>query len=520
MRLRRRDDDGSMPLAMLVLVVAVGLSVLLMATVMRETVSSRTSSSRATALLAARTGLNSALASLRAAKSSTDEYGDPSKLPCGLVEGTVGTTGGTYKVKIWYLTTNPASHDESWVIAHGGVPCATDLPTSAKFAYVLAKGSSAGGHSRTLSGTYEFVLREKGYTPGGQIRIYRTSSATQDWCLTAAPVVNTKLHLEACALAADGSIRADQLWAYTELLTIRQVNSPDAAALCAEAGSPQAFGQYVTLKPCVSSRTARQQWSFDENSNFRGTDDGQTLNGYCWNVTMPGYYIQLNDMSGSLSGSSKKCGQTLTDYQSWNVTTTAGSGAAGKKSKSRTSRQLVNYFQFGKCFDYTGYKNNGSSSGYLVWAFPCKQSPDPDKLIMSSVWNQLWDLPEEGEGPIYTTDPKGVTLCLRVPGAHAVRKDVVTAENCNAANVAAKPTLYPELIWRVRGPHAATWNERYRLEGTGAWRDRCLAPLAGVAGNAVQADYIGLVSCGGHDLQKWNAVPDVKGMGLMSVTEQ
>lgn len=513
-----------MPLAMLVLVVAVGLSVLLMATVLRETVSTRTSGSRATALLAARTGLNSALASLRAAQDD-EGYGDPAKLPCGPVDtaqvtGSAGDTGSTYRVTIWYLTADPASHDEAWVRANGA-SCVTSLADRAKYAYVLAAGFSNGGqHRRTLSGTYEFRLRDKGYTPGGQIRVYRTPAATQEYCLTAVPVLGEKLRMERCVLTADGKVVPEQLWAYTELLTIRQVSAPDSVPLCAEALWPQAVEQELTLKPCARDREPRQQWSFDENSNFRGTTDGKTLNSFCWQIRQSDRYIVLNDLAGKLDNKpGRRCAQTLTDYQSWNVTATAGSGAASAKG----SEQLVNYFQFGKCFDYTGYRSDGSYSGYLVWAFPCKQSPDPDNVIKSSVWNQMWKmLPEDRAkpGPIYTTDPKGVRLCLRVPGAHGVRKDVVTAENCDPQAVADDPDLYPQLIWRFRGANAPTQDERYRIEGTGPWANRCLAPLAGAAGNAVQADYIGLVACSGDDLQKWNGVPPVNGIGLMSVTEQ
>jgi hypothetical protein len=196
---------------------------------------------------------------------------------------------------------------------------------------------------------------------------------------------------------------------------------------------------------------------------------------------------------------------TRTNYQSWNITADAGSGAAGPESG-----QLVNFRQFGKCFDYAG----GIAGGGPNWAFPCKQSPSLPDREWSQVWNQVWNLPPSGVGPIHVVDTNGARRCLRVPGAH-VRTYATTAETCPPEGAAVPP----ELIWWVRGSDAATYDARYRIEGTGMWAGQCLAPLPGV-GSAVQADYIGLAPCSGDYLQKWNALPPVSTSGLSNVTER
>ncbi|MEV8503436.1 RICIN domain-containing protein [Actinoplanes sp. NPDC051475] len=514
---RGRGDDGSMPLATLVIIIAVGLSVLLMTTLTRETVSTRTAQSRATALVAARTALASALASLRAAHD-TDGFGVPADLPCSLtptaqVTGTMGGTGAGYTANIWYLAENPEAHDEDWVRAKG-MPCPSQLPERPQYAYVLAVGTSADGqHHRTLIGTYQFKLRDKGNVPGGQIMLYRTSS--QDWCLTAPPLsADMALTVETCADNPDGTPVDSQLFGYMFDLSIRHMKATNDEGLCADAGSPEKVGSVLKLQKCGGSPALpRQQWSFDENSNFRGTNDGKTLNGFCWTVQWPDHGIVLNDMSGGLNGNSKRCGLTLTNYQSWNVTPSAGSGAAANPA----SGQLVNYRQFGKCFDYTGYKTDGSYPGYPIWAFPCKQSPSIPDRSWSQVWNQVWvaPKPEDPPGLIVVTDPAGAKLCLRVPGFNSGRPYAATADKCPSSS---DPTR-PQYIWRVRGAIAPTFDEKYRIEGTGTYANQCLAPLPGVY-SAVQADWIGLVPCTGDWLQKWNATPPVSTSGLTNVTER
>ena len=75
-----------------------------------------------------------------------------------------------------------------------------------------------------------------------------------------------------------------------------------------------------------------------------------------------------------------------------------------------------------------------------------------------------------------------------------------------------------DFIWWSRGAKATVYDEKYRIEGTGAWAGQCLAPLP--TGGAVQADWVGLATCSGDYLQKWDAVPPVSTSGLASVIEQ
>ncbi|MBM2618925.1 RICIN domain-containing protein [Actinoplanes sp. LDG1-06] len=509
---RGRSDDGSMPLAMLVVVVGLALTILTALSITRGEVDTRAAVSRTTALQSARTGLASGLASLRAAVG-VGNAGLLTALPCSTgaaqLTGTATAKAGTYATTVWYLKTDPGQQDETWVRANG-VTCATAMLEIPRYARVYSEGTSSDGkYKRTLVGTYQFRLRAAGNMPGGQIRVYRVPSATQDYCLTAnTPAVGMPLTMSVCATNADGTTVDKQKFGYMSDITIKLMTSNTSLypnGLCAQAGAIEAVGQRVELRECGLTTLAYQQWSFDSASNLRGTTDGRNLNAFCWNIVASTQQIVLNNTSGNLNNdSSRKCGLTTTDYQSWNITADAGSGAAGPDSG-----QLVNFRQFGKCMDYNYGQNPGRN-----WAFPCKQSPNIAFRDMSQVWNQVWNLPGTGEkGLVSVTKTDNVTkMCLQAPVGGQTRVTVATCPTVAA-------TASADFVWLIRGDKAPTYDEKYRIEGTGAWAGQCLAPLP-AAGNPVQADWIGLTACTGDYLQKWNAVPPVSTSGLTGVVEK
>jgi hypothetical protein len=509
--LRRRGEDGSLALAMLVVIVGFGLSMLTATTLLRGAIDTGKDLGHSTALLAARTGLASALASLRAA-ASAGNIGAISSLPCTTgqtAQVTAAPSGkdGTYATTIWYLKSDPTQQTDAWVKANG-VTCATQLLVTPRWAYVVAVGSSAGSkYQRTLIATYQFKLRAMGNMPGGQIQVYRTPAAIQDYCLTAnSAAPGMPVTMSVCATNADGSTVDAQKFGYMSDLTIKLMSADSTTypnGLCAQAGSTEAVGQQLKLQDCGPATLIYQKWAFDSNSDFRGTSDGQNLNAFCWNIVSPSQTIVLNDTSGTLNhDSTRKCGITVTNYQSWNVTGNAGSGSAGPDSG-----QLVDFKQFGKCLDF-------NYSGVNDWAFPCKQSPSLQFPDMSQLWNEVWTLPDAGStGLVYTTKADGVTkTCLKAP---ASGQTLVTMTTCPASASVASAAY----LWWSRGDDASTYDEKYRIEGTGSWAGQCLAPLP-AAGNPVQADWVGLTACTGDYLQKWDAVPPVSTSGLASVTEK
>jgi hypothetical protein len=385
-------------------------------------------------------------------------------------------------------------------VRSNGVTCPTQLLQTPRWAYLVAVGSSTGGrYKRTLIGTYQFKLRAMGNMPGGQIRVYRTPSATQDYCLTGSPATaGTPLTMTVCATKADGTAVDQQKFGYMSDLTIKLMTADPTVypnGLCAQAGLTEAAGQQLKLQDCGPVTNKSQKWAFDSASNFRGTDNGTSLNALCWNIVNP-------NTSGSTLNLTAACGVTTTNYESWNVTADAGSGAAGPDSG-----QLVNFKQFGKCLDF-------NYSGVNNWAFPCKQSLVLPPVDMSQIWNEVWTVPDDGtQGMVYVTKTDGVTkVCMKAPSSNGQTK--VTMATCPLSVAAATP----DFIWWSRGAKATIYDEKYRIEGTGSWAGQCLAPLP--TGGAVQADWVGLAACSGDYLQKWDAVPPVSTSGLASVIEQ
>jgi hypothetical protein len=496
---RPRGDHGSLPLAMLVVIVGVSLATLTLTTMVRGATDTNGAIGRSTALLAARSGLAGALASLRAA-GSTGNLGAISALPCSAgqaaqVTGTLSTRDGSYATTIWYLKSDPTQQTDAWVRSNG-VTCATQLLQTPRWAYVVAVGSStASRYRRTLIGTYQFKLRAMGNMPGGQIRVYRTPAATQDYCVTGFPATaGTALTMSVCATNADGTTVDKQKFGYMSDLTIKLMTADPTLypnGLCAQADA----SNQLRLQDCGLLTKISQKWAFDSASNFRGTDNGTTLNSYCWNIVSP------NTSGSAIVQKNNNCGVTTTNYESWNVTADAGSGAAGPESG-----QLVNFKQFGKCLDF-------NYSGVNNWAFPCKQSLVLPPVDMSQIWNEVWTLPDYGtKGLIYVTKTDGITkVCLKAPAAGQTK---VTMAAC-PLSAAVAPV---DFVWWARGDKGAVYDEKYRIEGTGSWTGQCLAPLP--AGSAVQADWVGLDACTGDYLQKWDAVPPVSTSGLARVIEQ
>jgi hypothetical protein len=494
-----QDDTGSLPLAMLLSIVGVGLSVLLMTTTLQLQGVTRVEMGRSAALQAARTGLATALANIRAAKNA-DGTGLVSKLPCRPEEPkephiSGPTVDGTarFEATIFYLSRDPGRHDAAWA-AERGKRCTTVIPA---FAYVVSSGvTAAGGFRRTLFGTYAFKTILKGNMPGGQLQVFKMPGAKHDLCIDAGalPKAGDEVTMQPCVDQPDGTPVARQKFGYQPNLTLSLV-APELklppSGLCLDAGTVQAVGNAVTLQACGTTTLIRQQWSFNTASGFFGTSDGKTLNNYCFSVETPDTpdsRLVLNSTAGGLTNGNPACNTNYpNNNQSWNPEPAVGAGAAGLP----VTRQLVNFEKFGRCLDIT---LEDVSVPYEV-VFPCKQTPDPAMRD----WNQQWDLPADGVGTISVRAPSG-RHCLTAPPLNT-KPLLVNAEPCSGTE------KKDDVVWHVRGADAPTREERYRIEGTGTFAGYCLAPLPEEPAWQ-QADKAGIEPCTGERIQKWNAQPE------------
>jgi hypothetical protein len=508
---RRSDNDaGTLAIAMLVMIAGVGLSAVMLTSVLQVVTGTRLEKARTVALQGARAGISSVLGNMRAA-AVTDSLGVSraivDDLPCGNVTGKGATGTVDYTVTLTYLTQDPTGHDAAWIKANGDA-CATDVTGGVPaYAYVESVGTDQlTGDHRTLFGVYAFRRITNANLLGGSIKVWKNADDRNELCLDAgpAPMIGTVLHMRNCATDADGNAIDRQKFGYQPNLTISWIPADTGAypnRLCVDAGVEKTE-KTLMLQPCGTTTTLQQEWSFNFASGFFGTSDGVTLNNFCWSVKdndTPGTTVTLNDTSGG-NGNAACNTSYPNNYQSWNPSPDVGAGGAGA-----ANLQLVNFAEFGRCLDVT-YED--VTKPYEV-VFQCKQSPTPD---LQNNWNQTWHLPPDGTGAIYThSEADGMNYCLTMPSVYDSPK-LVTVEACSPALPATNQT------WWLRGA-AASDDEKYRIEGLGSWSGLCLASMTDQPAWQ-QAHKAGLQTCSDKPVQKWNVVSSLHPSGLSSIGER
>ena len=152
MRLRRRDDRGSMPMAVLLTIIGISLSGLLATTINAQITTARSISQRTASMDVAAAGLEIALGHIRFARKA-DGSGDYAKLPCGPYASTIsGATAQSYVVKIYYLLAAPPGGDFAALDPSKIIDCTgTVLPVGSKplFVHLSSTGRVLAGSTST-----------------------------------------------------------------------------------------------------------------------------------------------------------------------------------------------------------------------------------------------------------------------------------------------------------------------------------------------------------------------------------
>jgi hypothetical protein len=421
-------------------------------------------------------------------------------------------------VNVYYVSqAPPATTDaEAWARVNR-IGCLPLGPASAPMYALLAATGTSGGETRTVTASYLFQSHTKPNVPGGTIKVYNSTQclAAPHLPSDAAPLtVNTPVVLATCA-ATDPR----QIFTYNPTLQVElkategSTSFPHGACLQAvnTDHSPVVFADCDTTKTKLT-----QVWSLNNRDNFEGTLDGSTNDGKCFNVDWtqtPPTVVINNVIAGNANKVSGTAGDgtdgtpcsglsgDYTKYKTFFPDPSAGTGAAGP-----TTRQLVDYDEFGRCLDVT---SNNVGSAFLV-VFPCKQTPNPNNIQ----WNQVWYLPAiatgqtSGTGWLTLIDSTGKTYCLTSPGS--------TAAGQYARINMCTPTGTP--------PANQTWTRRvftgvnqtsYRIEstyGATATAPFCLLPSPTDYWSqftAMNISKLVLGPCDGSNLQKWNASPSI-----------
>jgi hypothetical protein len=488
-RVRPLRDEGSLPLAMLVVTVVLSLSATMVPIVVRQIKNTQGYDQRGAALDAAQTGLDVMMARVRAA-ADDEQNGYLENMPPCAMSGTVGVPGSgvqsTYKVTVTYRDRD----------ANTITNCAVnDVPTSA----VVESAGVNGAVTRTLTATYVFSTSNTNI-PGGRIKI--SSSSLGEQCLDAgaatSPAAGTAVTVKTC----NGS--GQQQFGYTPDLYLKLIYSESSTAtlgMCLFAATTRVSGTTpVVFQPCPVTRTTNYQWALDGSSVFHATTTASKSDGsYCMSIRTPG---SAADQAVVLAG----CGASATKNV-WYSAPGVGAGMAGD-----STNQLVNYKQFSRCLDVTG---KSMSATYMI-AWFCKQ--DPGALVD---FNQQWVHPVpvlpaiSKSGPIIVNNATANSnansgaaannYCLKSPGT-ATSVSWVTVVSCTTAAVQAQQAL----TWTVYHD-TGDYGTSYRIMD---YKGNCLQPTE--QGTGISNDFHGdgtskvkVATCTTADIQKWNAPANI-----------
>ena len=546
---RARDDRGSMPMLLLVMLVGLTFGALLIPMIITQDQTTRFDISRTHSLHAAQAGINVALGQVSSA--AVNGVGDTKKLPCGPLSGTVGSGSSTYTVSLSYYVADPVLHfgDDAWLTGNKMV-CVGGYGTYKRdtvnnadiyvpsFVLLTSSGSDGPGVNgaspgRTITSTY-VVKTTNSIVAGGIIRIFPDDSGG-DYCMDAGDVrtQGSVVSVRECSPARS----AAQSWTYNADRSIQLASSvidttvspdqPQSNGLCLDSATPHKADNPVFLGWCAPQKKDEagvfrnteapwnQQWNSDDNAHLRGSlQNLSDWDAFCINAASPrvsGQAITLQSCAGSV----------IDPKQAWAPSPSVGSGAATAPDPAppeflASSHQLVNFQQFGRCLDVQGQK---VSATYMI-AYSCKQNPDPTKVT----WNQRWAFrsastataagrPDTGQWITYNKGTTNVdnTYCLnstRTVGTY------VTVTKCAGANSAA--TTWTTNLTLDAAGNELPYSDKYTIvDSTGL----CLGLAPTTDLHNTQYFKVITAVCDGSSAQKWNALPNLRAPTLQNTIE-
>jgi hypothetical protein len=503
------DDRGSIPMAMLIVLIGTMLAALVGTLVLSQVASTRVDLRRVHALHAAQAGLDVAVGHIRAIATTTGS--DRTKLPCGTLTGSLGNgSTAVYRTTVDYYLGDPQNKDQAWLTTNR-LRCNPGTGTGAVpgYAYLVSTGADQPTTSftdvptRTVNGTYTFRLDNRNVV-GGLIHIANDGGA--DLCLDAGvtpalpPDAPTAVLMQRCV-----PNKASQMFAYNDNLTLSLVGSGTGRyplGMCLEYSSTATppvpvSSAAVVFKPCANPTAQPQRWTFDDSSFFRAT----YANGTYDNNSLCMYALTPRAVNSSVVLQS--CGSGSNVQKVFKQDFSVGAGAAGT-----ATGQLINFRQFGRCLDITNHDLNNQN----LIAWPCKTSVNTNGVS----WNQKFTLPVPPDGAKFKKPDNFTTgvirsgsandYCMSSPGQTTVGSYVRFNVKCPLTGV-----LIPQnQRWTVYGKTDSYSTSYQIVDGFGFClqpRDQnATTPDYFDATNKVMKIYVG--PCDGSTLQKWNADPN------------
>ena len=496
MRIRRivatADTGAAMLLALFVIAVVASLSVAVAGIVLSQTKPTQFDRKNIQTVNAAEGGIEAALTRIRAASSGTT--GIVTSLPC--TSGTYGTTftgslgpdqgGLSYTTTItyyWADPSNPANRTTA-----NKVTCSTSgTPTVPNYALIQSSGAGTGTvagtgatrGNRSLEAVYNFSLTNENIS-GGSIPLFQST-----FCIDAgsSPAVGTIVKMQPCVTGLP-----QQMWSYNKNLTINLTGMVQGT-LCLQANPNNSTSTIIKLATCSTSNL--QQWSFNAAGEYEGTDTSQNYNGYC-------FYSAAT--AGSTIGLTTTCNSGHDSVHTWAPSASVGAGAAGA-----TTGQLVNYKEFGRCLDDTGWDVNYA---FLI-DYPCKQTPNPANVDQ----NQVFTGPNSNGQMVMAYNPNGAgPYCLQAgtSAAPPISGTLVLTKKCVSTDTSQK--------WTSTGNSGSNATNYNYVTSNGLCLSIQPATAAAISAGLPWSQII-VETCNGSLREKWNAPPLTQVPGLNDTRE-
>jgi hypothetical protein len=522
-RVRPGDDSGAaILLALFVIAVVAALSVGIAGIVLSQSEPTQLTRKDIQTVHAAEAGIQAGLTRLRAA--GTGGVGSVAKLPCnntygatfaGSVDGT--STGSlTYSTTITYYSQNPSypsfRNDSNRVACSpASVVPSYALVTSTGLGSVAVAGHAASTGNRKLEAVYSFNLTNANVS-GGIIQLFQTTSPAL--CISANTVaVNQRVSLAKC-----DDTDPKQLWSYNPDLSISLTGFGDS--LCLYASPNNNTSTYVTLNTCNVTPTLKngqvvgykngseqEVWSFNEAGEYQGTNSSAGEISYC--------FVAATDPKAATIGTGIKltttCNAGHDSLHTWQPYAKVGAGHAGD-----STGQLVNYKEFGRCLDITGWMVDAAE----LIDYPCKQTPNPSSVDANQAWTvpnnnnpvgQIKSLCTSSNGCKSNTRNQTYPVCLQ-----AGTKSAAPAPGTRVLTVACDSSNKQQQ-WTATGQtnnNATNFNFKTN-NGLCLSIDQAAASLD----KGIPWAYIIVENCDGSYRQKWNAPPLGQGAGLSNTWE-
>jgi Tfp pilus assembly protein PilX len=518
---QRASEEGvALIFVVLAMLILSTLSVLALGAIVTQAKPTQFQRKSAQTLNAAQAGLNAAVAAIRNATydESGTTYGDRSDLPCwSSFTAAVGDPGGaglSYTVTIQYFKTDPSYQTASWRTSNA-LSCTTNTgtPETPSFAWITSAGrgpalpgQTPDAGNRTLQSVYKFSLTNPNL-PGGLIQDAR------GLCYTGSATVGDAITLTTCRPGA-----STQMWAYTTkyLLVLSSTRAPDGSGGLCISGAPANAGvtSVTAVMKLCNQTDYTQKWGVNSNNpvHLFGHLTGAYNKSWCLGAVTPG-------TSGSnLAADSGSCGTTDKGVY---PAAAVGAGASGTSTTDAAAidgvaLQWVNYQEFGRCMDITGWIVTATS--HIV--YPCKQDPMADTTAAASPgWNEVFTW-RQNTGYFYAnkasttgvpSNPADPAYCMKSPNRDGGY--VVFSTLCSSITSATKAPF----TWTVlRDTH--DFGTSYTIVDA---YGRCLSngPKNTAVAQAAAYSSIITAACTGSSGQKWNAPASFGSASLANTSE-